>query len=177
MQSPSSYEREDPRWTKATQFVRPHEQYLRGICRKYVNREPDAQDAFQEGQLRVYAGLHTFNGSMSPRAWLRAVFKHAAIDQNRTRPKRERPAPSDLLEDVAPTSSQQDFGAIDDADTRAVIKGILLRMPEEWRIVLLLYLQNGYTYTKIAYESGIPLKRVRDYATAALAYVRRMLEF
>jgi RNA polymerase sigma-70 factor (ECF subfamily) len=66
---------------------------LRAHCYQMTGSLADAEDALQEGLLRAWAGLRTFEGRGSFRSWLYAVVTNAALDLIRRRSRRELPVP------------------------------------------------------------------------------------
>jgi len=70
----------------------PYRAELRAHGYRMTGSVHDADDALQEGLLRAWQSLATFEGRGSMRSWLYAIVTHAALDLTRQRARRELPA-------------------------------------------------------------------------------------
>jgi RNA polymerase sigma-70 factor (ECF subfamily) len=70
----------------------PYRAELRAHSYRMTGSVHDADDALQEGLLRAWQSLATFEGRGSMRSWLYAIVTHAALDLTRRRARRELPA-------------------------------------------------------------------------------------
>src|ERR687890_2865962 len=72
-------------------LVEPHRRELHAHCYRMLGSLQDAEDAFQEAQLRAWRGLPRFDGRSSLRTWLYRIATNASLDVIGKRPKRALP--------------------------------------------------------------------------------------
>ncbi len=70
----------------------------RHICRRILENSEDAEEATQEVMLRVYRGLHRFNGRYALRPWVARIATNVAFDTVRARQRHPQPADRPLGE-------------------------------------------------------------------------------
>lgn len=132
--------------------------------------EEVAQDAFE----RVWREARSYRAERgSPRTWLLAIARNAAIDRFRRsggRVARERPLDE---------SAERPDPAAEDLLDRAVrsdrVRRALDGLPPEQREVIALSFYGGYAQSEIAARLGVPLGTVKGRARLALAKLRTAL--
>ncbi len=56
---------------------------MMGICIRYSRDRETANDLLQEGFIKVFMNLHTYNGNGSFEGWVRKIFIHCALERIR----------------------------------------------------------------------------------------------
>jgi RNA polymerase sigma-70 factor, ECF subfamily len=74
-----------------TRLVAPLRRELHAHCYGMLGSVHDAEDALQDGLLRAWKALPTFEGRSSLRSWLYSVVTHACLDAARRRGRRATP--------------------------------------------------------------------------------------
>src|SRR5262245_50281077 len=72
-------------------FVEVHHRYgslARRVCGRYLRNTQDVDEAFQETMIRVYQGLHRFNGTYALRPWIARIATNVSIDALRAQDRR-----------------------------------------------------------------------------------------
>jgi len=149
---------------------------LEGLFRRelvQVLYEGDAQDLVQETLLRVRKGLRTYRpGSME--GWLSRIVTNAFLDDVRRRRRRPVASLGDAPEGV--------FGSVPAADEAMMadalpsdIQQALLRVPEEFRVAVVLSDVVGLSYQQISEALGTPLGTVRSRIHRGRALLREAL--
>jgi RNA polymerase sigma-70 factor (ECF subfamily) len=132
-----------------------HVDRIHGICRRIVGHPEDALDATQDALLAVARGIGRFDGRSRFTTWLYRVATNAALDEVRRRQRR--PYPSALTVDVAqPGDMAARVGARLDVDAA------LGRLPEEFRVAVVLRDLADLDYAEIAEILGIPAGTVKS---------------
>lgn len=139
-----------------------HGPMVRGTCRRLLRHEQDAEDAFQATFLALARKAASVRESLG--GWLYRVACHAALKARARVAKRQA---SVLAEDVA-----RDCGESSDMrELRTVLDEEVLRLPERFRLpVVLCYLQ-GKSNSQAATELGCP----RGTVDSRLSEARRRL--
>ena len=72
-------------------LVEPHRGELQAHCYRMLGSVHDAEDALQEGMLRAWRSLSSFEGRSSLRSWLYRITTNTCLDAIAKRPKRVLP--------------------------------------------------------------------------------------
>src|SRR3954466_12117897 len=72
-------------------LVGPFRSELHAHCYRMLGSLHDAEDAFQDAQLRAWRGLPRFDGRSSLRTWLYRIATNTSLDVMGKRPKRTLP--------------------------------------------------------------------------------------
>ena len=137
-------------------LLRRHYDRIYAVCRRVAGNDADAADGCQEALLAIVRGLPRFDGRSSFKTWSYRVATNACLDEVRRRNRRP-VVVEDTPEPVsdAPTLDQRltDRLTLDDA---------LTRLPEEFRLPVILRDVGGLDYAEIAATLDIPPGTVRS---------------
>jgi len=134
---------------------------------RFVRDRALAEDLAQEGFLRVYQRLHTFDPSRRFSSWFFQVLRNITIDYLRVNR-----LPTSSLDELAEEGNQ---GAAVDRESAspeqvagqrelaAAMSAALARIRPEYREVVVLRYQEGLTQPEIAEILGLPSGTVKTY--------------
>jgi RNA polymerase sigma-70 factor (ECF subfamily) len=145
-----------------------HVDRVHAICRRVLGNPDDALDATQEALLAISRAIGRFDGRAAFTTWLYRVATNAAIDELRRR--RRRPVPDDLLPMEASAGPGPE-GVVDRLD----IDAALARVPEEFRVAVVLRDLCDLDYARIAEVLGVPTGTVRSRISRGRAALAREL--
>ncbi len=159
-------------------LLRAHADRVFAVCRRITGSDADAADAAQEALISVVRNLSRFDGRSSFGTWVYRIATNASLDELRRR--RRRPALADS-DDLPPDHDlrQADPNAGSAAatvDDRLLLDQALRRVPEEFRVPLVLRDVGDLDYAEIADTLGVPVGTVKSRIArgrAALAQVLR----
>jgi uncharacterized protein (TIGR03435 family) len=144
------------------EVVRRHGPVVWGVCRRMLPDPADAEDAFQATFLVL---VRRGNRPLAPLApWLYRVAVLTARGvrrRNIRRLTRLRPLPTDIPTPPAPASDELD--------------GLLLRMPEKYRVAIVLCCLEGLTEREAAERLGCPVGTLSARTSRGLAWLRKRL--
>lgn len=127
-----------------------YEQYAKAMfnlaCRMLNNRE-DAEDILQESFVECFRNIQTFRFESTFGAWLKKIVVNRCI--NHIKKKR-----IDLTFYETPPSVIDEEEEETEYETGKIFKGIVM-LPDGYRIILTLYLLEGYDHTEISQILGI----------------------
>jgi RNA polymerase sigma-70 factor (ECF subfamily) len=142
-------------------LVRRHEKRVYNLCYRMLGREEDARDAAQDAFLTALRKLSSFRGEAQFTTWLHRVTVNACYDvlrKKKREPLLEAPREEDAPEPPGPASPDHADSAVAAVD----VQRALLRVPQEFRAVLVLHDVHDLAYEDIAESLGIPVGTVKS---------------
>ena len=127
--------------------VRAYSGQLLAVARRILSHEEDARDAVQDAFLSAFKGIGRFDGLSRISTWLHRIVVNAALSRLRTRRRRPEMSIEDLLPHFAEGEHQIDPPApwkatsvaiLQQQEARDMVRGCINRLPETYRIVLVL---------------------------------------
>lgn len=127
--------------------VRAYSGQLLAVARRILSHEEDARDAVQDAFLSAFKGIGRFDGLSRISTWLHRIVVNAALSRLRARQRRPEMSIEDLLPHFAEGEHQIDpptpwkatsIAILQQQETREMVRGCINRLPETYRIVLVL---------------------------------------
>ena len=129
---------------------------MMNVCMRVVNHAGEAEDVLQEAFLDAFCNLHSFRGQSTFGAWLKQVVVNKAINHLRQRKMQfvdiDGYGYGDEEHDIADTESFDEESIQMDVER---VRRCMEQLPEGYRIVLSLYLFEGYDHEEIGEILGI----------------------
>lgn len=142
--------------TAVDAVLREHYDMVRAICRRIVSNQADSDDAVQNALIAIVRALPSFDGRSKFSTWVYRIATNAALDE--VRRIRRRPVPVDETS-LAPVPSGERTGAVDaQIDVRAALE----KLPEEYRVAMVLRHVADLDYADIAVILDVPVGTVRS---------------
>src|SRR5439155_15142610 len=142
-------------------LVRRHERRVYNLCYRMLGRDEDARDASQDAFLTALRKLSSFRGEAQFTTWMHRVTVNACYDllrRKRREPMLEPPRDEDAPEPPGPASPDHADRAVAAVD----VQRALIRVPQEFRAVLILHDVHDLAYEDIAETLGIPVGTVKS---------------
>lgn len=117
------------------------------VAYRMMNNREDAEDMLQETFIECFRNISTFRFESTFGAWLKTILINRCINQ-----LRKKKADLIFYETLPVNFTEEETET--EYDTGKVFKGIE-QLPDGYRIVLTLYLLEGYDHTEIAQILGI----------------------
>lgn len=151
-------------------LYRKYAKKMYAICQSYARDKSVAQDILQDGFVKVFTKIQTFNPDNSLEGWIRRVMTNTAIDYFRQNKK---------LNQFIELEEQHNEEASDDAVNKQInvdeILYYLDRLPEGARIIFNLYAIEGYTHKEIAEQLQISEGTSKSQFSRARAIIKTYL--
>ena len=153
--------------------ARDHGRFLYTVAYRLTGNSDDAQDLVQEVLLKVRKGLETYRpGSLE--GWLSRITTNTFLDETRRRRRR----PVDLLPEdpdrVLPAGPAADVALASEV-LPDDIQQALVRLPEEYRVAVVLCDVVGLSYQEIGESLDVPVGTVRSRIHRGRALLRKAL--
>ncbi|MEG1574492.1 MAG: RNA polymerase sigma factor [Bacteroidales bacterium] len=144
---------------------------MMGVCMRYCgNNRETAMDLLQDGFVRVFTGIVSYDGRGSLEGWIRKVIINVALDYIRT---------NDLLrntEDLEFIADQDiDSSALDEISANELME-VIAELPDGFRAVFNMYVIEGYSHREIADKLGITESTSRSQLTRAKQLLQKRLK-
>ena len=161
-------------------LVERYSQELYQFVARFVQGGATAEDVVQETFVQVYQSAAGFDPSRRLRPWVFTIAANKARDFLRSRGrKREVPLTTGSSSDSSEEVSYLDFlsdasmapsEALEADECREVVRGIVSKMPDHLREVLVLGYYQHLPYKEIAEVLSIPLGTVKSRLHAAVSH-------
>lgn len=159
------------------------ERYVRELfsflCR-FVGDRALAEDVVQDTFLQVHLSADAFDPAQRFRPWLFTISANKGRDRLRRRVRRRvasLDAPLDgengetgSAMDLVAASAPPPESGLEKRELRAAVRGVVQRMPDPLREVLILGYFHGFSYKEMAEILGAPLGTVKSRLHAAVAH-------
>lgn len=137
-------------------------------CLRIVKNSDLAQDVMQETFITAFEKIASFKGDSTFGAWLKRIAVNKSIDELRKNLLMMEPYDEILENKIVDDSDISEFGNSDLVLGKIeLIKKAMSQLPDGYRIVLSLYLFEGYDHEEIAQIMGITESTSRSQYTRA----------
>lgn len=140
------------------------------VCYRYGHSREDAEDMLQEGFIKVFSMIHTFENRGSLEGWIRRIVIHTCI--NILKKNKRFNESVDIIHATGVQIREESIPSIIQA--KEVIESIRL-LPVGYRTVLNLYAIEGYSHREIAAMLDIEESTSRSQYTRAKAMLEDIL--
>jgi RNA polymerase sigma factor (sigma-70 family) len=126
------------------------------ICMRIINHVGEAEDALQEAFVDAFSNLHQFRQQSTFGAWLKQIVVHKAINQVRSR--KVKWVEIEEWQEGESIEPSEEILVWDEDDVSLEVERIrnaVLKLPDGYRVVLSLYLFEGYDHEEIGEVLGI----------------------
>ncbi|MGY8767157.1 MAG: sigma-70 family RNA polymerase sigma factor [Pirellulales bacterium] len=163
------------------QLVREYSGRLLVVAIRFLGQEQDAQDAF----LSAFKSIEKFEGNSKLSTWLHRIVVNASLMKLRTRKRK----PLRPIEDILPQFS--DSGgrtapeplwsvtydtAVQDRETRDLVRQSISELPDSYRTVLLLRDIEQISTEETAQQMGISIGAVKTRLHSARQALKTLLD-
>ena len=139
------------------------------VCLRIVNDDMEAEDVMQEAFLSAFRKMDTYRGEVSFGAWLKKIVVNRSLDVLKKRKVK--------FEEINErTTEMEDYQMpVKELDAK-VLKQAIQQLSDGYRIVLSLYLIEGYDHEEISQILGISNSASRTQLLRAKNKLRELLK-
>lgn len=139
------------------------------VSLRIVNDTMEAEDVMQEAFLKAFSKIESYKGEVSFGAWLKRIVVNRSLDYLKKRKVQ--------LEEINErTTEMPDFQMPTQEIDVNKLKAAIQRLPDGYRIVLSLYLIEGYDHEEISQITGISNSASRTQLLRAKNKLREFLK-
>ncbi|MBL7752399.1 MAG: sigma-70 family RNA polymerase sigma factor [Chitinophagaceae bacterium] len=140
------------------------------VCYRFAHNREDAEDMLQEGFIKVFSQIHTFENRGSFEGWIRRIIVHTCINILKKNKKFNESV--DIIHATGVQIREESIPSIIQA--KQVVECIRM-LPIGYRTVLNLYAIEGYSHREIAQMLDIEESTSRSQYTRAKAMLEDVL--
>ena len=160
------------------EIYRRHVRRVFGLCRYMLNSRESAEDATSEVFLKLQRSIESYDRSIPFPRWLLRVAGNQCIDALRRRQRGlkvfvETEDGSAVID--AASSEPSPLGAAISTEERVQVRDTIARLPENYRVPLILRYYGELSYDEIARELGVEKTYVAALIFRAKQELRRKL--
>jgi RNA polymerase sigma-70 factor (ECF subfamily) len=148
-----------------------------GTALRLTRSREEAEDLAQEAIVRAYEAFDRFDGS-NFKAWILRIVTNLYINRYRQRQRGPQLGSLDdegAIEPVATDSDEPDRQLFDNL-VGSEVEQALAKVPDDFRIAVILSDIEGMSYQEIAEATDVPIGTVRSRLARGRAMLRRLLE-
>ncbi len=144
---------------------------MMGVCMRYADDSLEAQDILQDGFIKVFNSMSSFQHEGSLEGWIKRIIVNTALDNYRRNKKRKYAVELDD-EDVRELKQEESImGGINSKFLLSLIN----QLPEGYKLVFNMFAIEGYSHKEISQELGISINTSKSQYARARAYLQKEL--
>jgi RNA polymerase sigma-70 factor (ECF subfamily) len=162
------------------ELVARYRDYVYTIAVRIVGDESDAEDVAQEAFVRAYRALPRFRGDSKFSSWLYRITTNRALTHLKRR--RRRPPAVDIQSgphiEADRLDRRRSIGPdelVIDEEFRRGVRAAVMKLPEQYRVVVTLFYLEQRSYKEVAAILGIPMGTLKTHLHRARALLRESL--
>jgi RNA polymerase sigma factor (sigma-70 family) len=150
--------------------------YVKSVCMRYCTQEEDVVEVVNDGFLKVFRSLSTFNApnanpEASLKGWMKRIMINTAIDH--LRKNKHRFLVAEMAESHFDTAETSESSI--DSMTYKEIMAVIQRLSPVYRIVFNLYVLDGFKHEEIAKQLHISVGASKSNLAKARSNLKKML--
>ncbi|MFZ5823156.1 MAG: sigma-70 family RNA polymerase sigma factor [Bacillota bacterium] len=146
-----------------------YERKTYNLAYRLMGNHADASDAAQEALVRVCLRLRNFRGDSAFSTWLFRVVTNTCLDELRRRGRLRHASLDDALPveegavpRQAPDEAESPVEYAERHEIQAAVKRAINRLPDEYRVVVIMRDLQGLSYQEIAVMLGTTLGTIKS---------------
>lgn len=140
------------------------------VSLRFVKNRDDAEDVLQEAFIKAFQRMGQYKGEVAFGAWLKRIVINTSIDFLKAKQNQIVPLDEDYMVVV-----EDDDWTVADGITVEMAKQAIDSLPEKYRLVVQLYLVEGYDHNEISEILGITESTCRTRLLRGKVHVKEML--
>lgn len=147
-----------------------------GICYRYCKTRAEAEDVLQEGFIKVFQKIKTYEGRGSFEGWLRRIMVNTAINHFKANSKHYYHEDIDMDNNINLKSDDEILPfQIENGINKDQIIKLIQELPAGYQMVFNLYVIDGLTHQEIAEELKFSINTSKSQLSKARKWLRNKL--
>ena len=143
-----------------------------GVCLRYSKNIAEAEDILQEGFIKVFKYVKNYRKEGSFEGWIRRIMVNSAITHFNKNKIYFEEIDEDKMEFPVETETNEIYTPVD----QEVLLNLIQNMPEGYKMVLNLYVFEGYNHKEISEILNVSENTSKSQLSKARKYLKNKLE-
>lgn len=139
-------------------IVERHKRYIYTLVYRMVGHKETAEDLTQEVFVKLYRSLDHFRGDAKLTTWLYRMTTNLVTDFRRAQKRRPYEALLDKMKSWFTDTREEPEETAVRKDEQAQMHDLLSRLPDKYRIIMVLYHFKQLSYAEMSEITGLPVK-------------------
>ena len=145
-----------------------------GICCRYCKTRPEAEDVLQEGFIKVFQKIGTYEGKGSFEGWLRRIMINTAINHFKANSKHYYHEDVELMNSITVNTDDEILTFESEINQGQIIR-LIQELPAGYNMIFNLYVVDGLSHSEIANELDISINTSKSQLSKARKWLRNKL--
>jgi len=141
------------------EIIKRYKNGVYSLCMRMLRNSEDAKDLAQEAFIKAYQNLGKYNAEYKFSTWLFKVTSNLCVDYLRKIKTQTLPY-DDKISMPHDTASAEDIFLHN--NNRRQIEKAIQELPEDYRILILLYHKEGLSYEQMCDMLKLPMSKVKN---------------
>ena len=141
------------------------------VCLRYMKNTEQAEDALQDGFIKVFRYLKSYENTGALEGWIRRIIVNTCLDELK---KNKKLLLNVSVEEVEYKLESNDF--VQEQMMADDLLKLIQSMPEGYRVIFNMFAIEGYTHQEIATKLGISESTSKSQYLRARAYLKNRIE-
>ena len=141
------------------------------VCLRYMKNTEQAEDALQDGFIKVFRYLKSYENTGALEGWIRRIIVNTCLDELK---KNKKLLLNVSVEEVEYKLESNDF--VQEQMMADDLLKLIQSMPEGYRVIFNMFAIEGYTHQEIATKLGISESTSKSQYLRARGYLRERIE-
>ena len=141
------------------------------VCLRYLKNTEKAEDALQDGFIKVFVNLLNYKNSGVLEGWIRRIIVNTCLDELK---KNKKLLLNISVEEVEYKLESNDF--VQEQMMADDLMKLIQNMPEGYRVVFNMFAIEGYAHQEIATQLGISESTSKSQYLRARAYLKNRID-
>jgi RNA polymerase sigma-70 factor (ECF subfamily) len=148
-----------------------------GVCMRYIGNRHEAEDVLQEGFIKIFKKIKTFEGRGSFEGWLKRIMVNTAINYLKSNKKFQVEEEFDANKINHTAGLSDEVTVEDDSEFNQVeLISMIDDLPTGYKLIFNMYVLEGMTHKEIAESLGCSLGTSKSQLSKARKYLKKKLE-
>ena len=141
------------------------------VCLRYMKNTEKAEDALQDGFIKVFVNLLNYNNSGVLEGWIRRIIVNTCLDELK---KNKKLLLNVSVEEVEYKLESNDF--VQEQMMADDLMKLIQDMPAGYRVIFNMFAIEGYAHQEIATQLGISESTSKSQYLRARAYLKNRID-
>jgi RNA polymerase sigma-70 factor (ECF subfamily) len=143
-----------------------------GLCLRYTKNLAEAEDVLQEGFIKVFRSIKELRNTAALEGWIKRIMVNTAISYYHSKKIRFVEVQEHHLDILSDEVESESYLPVDPE----IVLSLIQEMPEGYRMVLNLFVFEGYSHKEISAMLKISDNTSKSQLSKARNYLRLKLE-